>query len=169
MPRLSIPQILATQEVRRWHTRRVRREQTVAEHSAVVALLAHFLAPEDLSAEETVDLFHLALIHDAHEARFGDTPFPAKIEMARDGFDLDAHCRWSFWGGTDPYLLASDRVVDLVEVADILEAALFAQRNALEIADLVVEQAICSARARLCNAGVARVLEALGRRVEVEP
>ena len=164
--RMTPTQIMFLGEVRRWHTKVLRREQTVGEHSALVALLALYLAPEDLHGVEKAEMLELALIHDAHEMRFGDTPGPAKAELMKSGIDIDAWCRWAYWHG-DPYDQVTDRVRDLVEVADVLEAALFAQINAPLIADQVGFQAIETARARLDNRGVSMVIEALGMGVEV--
>ena len=90
----------------------------------------------------------------------------AKAELMKSGIDIDAWCRWAYWHG-DPYDQVTDRVRDLVEVADVLEAALFAQINAPLIADQVGFQAIETARAKLDNRGVSMVLEALGQGVEV--
>jgi hypothetical protein len=167
LPILTLQQSQALQDVTRWHTRRTLRHQSVLEHSALVGLVALHLVGAEFSAAEIGELLHLALLHDAHEAAYGDIPYPAKRALERDGIDIDSHCRWEFWGGRDPYQIATPRVVDALEVADVLEAALFAVRYAPEIADLVADQAVAAARARLDNVGVARVLEALGRSVEV--
>lgn len=165
---LAPEQIRAMGHVRRWHTRRVDQPQNLLEHSAGVALLALHLAGDRLGALEELDLLKLALTHDAHETRFGDLPYPAKIELLREGHDLDGHCRRTFWNGLDPYGEVSQEVLDLLEVADVLEAALWSRDNAPEICAAVAQQAIEAARVHLDNIGVARVLEALGMRVEVE-
>jgi 5'-deoxynucleotidase YfbR-like HD superfamily hydrolase len=166
---LTVMQIRALAEVRRWHTRTPRREQTVADHSEQVGRLALHLADHNLTPMEEIQVQTLSALHDAHETVFGDMPYPAKCLLESMGIDFDAICRKAFWGGMDPYDEVSVGVRNLVDVADVLEAALFAQRYLPEIADEVADQAIESARARLDNAGVARVLMALGVLVEVEP
>lgn len=175
MKTLTVAQIRALGEVRRWHTRSPRREQTVAEHSDQVGRLASLLAYPDLTPMEQIQIDTLARNHDVHETVYGDMPYPAKQLLEEMGIDFDGICRRAFWGGVDPYDEVCPRVRNLVEVADRLEAALFAQANLPEVADEVALQAIEHARARLDNVGVARVVEALGLMhglgliVEVEP
>lgn len=164
---LSPQQIQNMGSTRRWHTRRVGQEQNLLEHSAAVALLALHLAGSSLDPLQEADLLRLALIHDAHEAVFGDIPRPAKEQLAREGLDLDARCRREFHG-LDPYLEVDDAVLDLVEVADLLEAALWAQRHAPDIADLVSDQAADEAQRRLTGAQLLRAMQALGIWAEVE-
>lgn len=165
---LTVSQIRALADVRRWHTRAPLREQTVAEHSQQVGRLALYLAGSDVTPEERIQIETLANLHDAHETVYGDMPFPGKRLLEQQGIDFDAICRRAFWGGLDPYDEVMPQVRSLVEVADMLEAALFAQRNLPELADEIQDQAIACAKAHLGNAGVARVLEALGIRVEVD-
>lgn len=166
IPTLSPDQIRAMGNVRRWHTRPVNQPQNLLEHSAAVALLALHLAGDSLGSLDELDLLKLALFHDSHETRFGDLPYPAKLELAKEGHDIDAHCRWVFWNSQDPYEQVSQEVRDLVEVADVLEAALWSRDHAPEIADVVAEQALRSARLRLNHIGVVRVMRALGMDME---
>jgi len=154
---------MALGNVRRWHMVRPLHEQTVADHSARVALLARHLAPGDLHVIERAQLLELALVHDAHETRFGDIPGPAKDEMMKHEIDIDGWCRWAFWNG-DPYDRVTDRVRHLVEVADHLEGALFAQRNFPELAEQMAMKALDTARALLTDESVERVVKALSPR-----
>jgi 5'-deoxynucleotidase YfbR-like HD superfamily hydrolase len=124
---LTVPQILAQRRTRRWHTRAVTRDQSVAEHAHQVALLALHLAPEDITEGERLQILDLALLHDAHEPQFGDIPFPAKQLMSRRGLDLDAWCRRAFWGPHDPQDQAGLLARALVDAADQIEAALYAR------------------------------------------
>ena len=146
----------------RWHTRKTLSTQNLLAHSAGVALHALFLAGTDLTPSEEADLLRLALVHDAHETTYGDIPYPAKRELAALGIDIDGICRRRYWGGTDPYETVSSRVLDLVEVADVLEAATWAQENAPDIAEVVLAQAYEEAKKRLEGGPLARALEALG-------
>ena len=53
--RLLPEQIIALQRVIRWHTQGTTRQQSVAEHSAGVAQLALYLAPDSTSAADRAD------------------------------------------------------------------------------------------------------------------
>lgn len=159
-PHLSPQQIIALQHISRWHTRSTGRQQSVAEHSHQVALLALYLAPESTSVEDRLQLLQLALLHDAHEADFGDTPYPAKRALSVIGIDIDGVCRKEFWGGNDPHDQVLPHVRLLVDVADILEAALYAQQHLPAIAKQVEHQAV-QAASRLGNEGFVKVWRAL--------
>jgi len=158
---LTPQQITAMQDVKRWHTRRTRRDQSVAEHSHQVALMALYLAPDSTSNADRLQILELALVHDAHEVEFGDTPYPAKRLLEADDLDIDAHCRLMFWGKVDPYDQVAPHVRLLVDVADVLEAAIYAQRYLPEISAQVTQQAIDAGRG-LGHIGFVRVLTALG-------
>lgn len=167
---LSAQTAMDLQQVKRWHTRRVDHEQTVAAHTASMIALALALAePYDLSPADRCALMHLALVHDAHETVFGDIPYPSRMKLFEaQHMDVDRICRTEFWGGVDPYDEVTEQVRDLVEMADSLEAALWAQRYAPNLTAAVVSQAVTKAQQLLDNQGQARVLEILGIRPEVE-
>ena len=160
---LTPSQIQAMADTRRWHTRRVVREQSVAEHCHQVALLALHLAGPYLSERDRGDLLVLALLHDAHEPEFGDIPFPAKRAMEARGMDVDGACRRAFWGVEDPAVQASPHVLRLVDAADVLEAALYARRWCPgDVAHAVREQALAHVRQNLGGDPRSRALAALG-------
>lgn len=76
--------------VRRLHTARTLRQQTLAEHSWGVAMLVLELMP---SARAT--LLHWALTHDLHELETGDTPAPTKWKHpAIEDALRAAECAW---------------------------------------------------------------------------
>ena len=158
---LNPDQIMKLQDVLRWHTRHTLREQTVAGHSCAVAHLAIYLAPSSTNTEDRLQLLQLALLHDAHEAFFGDTPYPAKQAYKFLGHDVDAIGIEDFWGTNDPHAQVLPHVRLIVEVADILEAALFAQKYLPDIAAKIVQDAIDAAKG-LGNDGLFKVLDALG-------
>jgi 5'-deoxynucleotidase YfbR-like HD superfamily hydrolase len=163
---LKADQILAMQDVRRWHTRCVRRDQTVAEHSHAVALLALSLAPLDIPDSYRFQILLAGLTHDAHETQFGDTPYPAKRELAELGIDIDGVCRRAFWeasGTRDPWTWCSRMVCELVDLADIIEAALWAEKHAPDLARTVRAQALEAIRRVTFSPYVTtRALEILG-------
>jgi 5'-deoxynucleotidase YfbR-like HD superfamily hydrolase len=165
---MKLETICAMGYTRRWHTSPVLREQTLADHSAQVALLAMWLVRElEITAGEKSDLLHYALLHDAHETSFGDLPYPMKREMKTRGIDLDAACMELFWGW-DLEARFAPFAVKVVCMADRLEAALFARRWAPELADETMEVALRVAEAefgdgsQLSNTILNRVRAALG-------
>ena len=67
--------------VTRWHSVNCHRYPSIAEHSALVALYAREIAARvhpELSAEQQVLLYELALTHDLSEIVTGDMPSPIK-------------------------------------------------------------------------------------------
>ena len=67
--------------VTRWHSVNCHSYPSIAEHSALVALYAREIAARvhpDLSAEQQVTLYELALTHDLSEIVTGDMPSPIK-------------------------------------------------------------------------------------------
>jgi 5'-deoxynucleotidase YfbR-like HD superfamily hydrolase len=110
---------------------RVKRTQTLAEHSFTVALLSVLLAsllnqPSSINFE---NLLSTALLHDMHEIEFGDMPTPVKwfIESMPGGPEILAAMAAKFWGdrGVELPLAHSEKIYNLVKLADRLEAYLF--------------------------------------------
>lgn len=154
------PQLVQrARNTRRWHTQFTHQDQTLLDHGAAVALLALWLADGSLDFVEQRHLLLLALAHDLHETRFGDVPYPAKRLLKEQGIDIDQHCLEAFWQG-DPSRFLPEAVRNLVAVADLLDAALFAQANAPELADTIADQAARCARELLGSDR--KVMEALG-------
>lgn len=144
---------------RRWHTEFSHRDQTLLDHGAGVALLALWLADGSLDFVEQRHLILFSLTHDLHETRFGDVPYPAKRLLKEQGIDIDQHCLEAFWAG-DPSRFLPEAVRNLVAVADLLDAALFAQVHVPELADTTADQAASAARELLGSDR--KVMEALG-------
>ncbi len=72
--------------VTRWHSVNCHRYPSVAEHSCLVALYAREIASRvlpDMSAEDQVLLYELALMHDLSEVVTGDMPSPIKRELKK--------------------------------------------------------------------------------------
>ena len=75
--------------VTRWHSVNCHRYPSIAEHSCLVALYAREIAARvcpDLTAEDQVLLYELALTHDLSEIVTGDMPSPIKRAL-RDHFE----------------------------------------------------------------------------------
>jgi 5'-deoxynucleotidase len=79
MKPLTLYDFLRAGHIKRWHNVNTNREQTVAEHSYMVTLIAVHLAQHMIGDEKfnAAVAFH-ALFHDSPEVVLGDTPTPAK-------------------------------------------------------------------------------------------
>lgn len=132
--RLSLKDILAPAHVHRWHMIRVKRTQTLAEHSFTVALLAMKL--ESLLDREQGAVapawgaeLPLALIHDLHETEYGDMPTPAKwfFKATPEGRAMLAGMEDKFWAdrGVFDHNDFAPETKHLVKLADMMEAYLF--------------------------------------------
>ncbi len=126
--KLSGEDILAMQHLRRWHMVRVRREQTLAEHSGTVAMLAFKLArlwQPGLGWVEHAILLDRALAHDAHEVEYGDMPGIVKRVLP----DYDEKSAAEFWKkrGMKSLDVHSDFALleQAVKLADKFEGYLF--------------------------------------------
>ena len=76
---LRLQDIRVTKDVKRWHMIRVKREQNLAEHSYMVALIAGKLSEvlgQPLTEKEERDVLKLSLLHDNPEVENGDIPTP---------------------------------------------------------------------------------------------
>jgi 5'-deoxynucleotidase YfbR-like HD superfamily hydrolase len=128
--------------VHRWSVVNTTRQQTVAEHSHRVAVIAKYLAGKMEMAGRTVplvDVLWYAISHDESEALSGDIPTPMKRMVPGIADEEDR--------------MAPPPRVDLiaslvVKTADILEAALFlseelhmGNRTILKVRDDVLHRA----------------------------
>lgn len=142
---LSLKDIAAHGHVRRWHTARVRREQTLGEHVGLVAMIAmelHSIMMSDEASgftycpEQRGFLALAALHHDAPETLFGDTPSPAKSHfLQRQGFNMDRATEEDFWSRrstTPPLSNIQGHLGEILRHADLLEAWLFFRQEGLD-------------------------------------
>jgi len=120
-PNVGIYNLLRLDEVKRWHTICVGREQTVAGHSHRVATLAIEIAHR-AGLEITADFICAAMFHDAAEDIFGDIPSPAKTEYGaytEPEFSMDNHFSdMRGWNLVKEYWL-------IIKIADMMESWLF--------------------------------------------
>lgn len=123
--------------VRRWHIVQTSREQTLAEHSFAVAVIAGSLAaavrwPGLMHDTHQLRLLQWSLSHDLIEVRTGDMPTPFKraleavagpgvVEKAEDHMDRDHSGAYRLVRGTE--------VEMIVKLADQIEAIFFLQDN----------------------------------------
>lgn len=151
---LSLKDIAAHGHVRRWHTARVRREQTLGEHVGLVAMIAlelHALLMSDMASgfyygpEQRGPLVIAALHHDAPETQFGDTPSPAKAHFFQHhGFALDHATEQAFWTKREvrpPLCDMPGHLLQIVRHADLLEAWLFYRQEGLDAEKMAAIQA----------------------------
>lgn len=81
----AIETIMRMSSVKRWHMIDTRRVQTLAEHSANVALLGWYIAITSPSAFFPHPAMAIAgLLHDLDEAYTGDMPTPTKAALGKD-------------------------------------------------------------------------------------
>lgn len=119
---VGVKNLLRLDEVKRWHTISVGREQTVAGHSYRVAVLAIEIA-HHAGIVVTADFLAAALFHDAAEDVFGDTPSPAKAApwLYKDPeFELEPH----FVGEARGWNLDTVHW-QIIKLADVLESWMF--------------------------------------------
>ena len=118
--------------VTRWHSVNCHRYPSVAEHSCLVALYAREIAARvypELSSEDQVLLYELALMHDLSEVVTGDMPSPIKrtlkqvfppgespIDTLEASICPDAHAREREATESRPHIYFC------VKLADILDA-----------------------------------------------
>lgn len=134
---LTVYEQLRACHVRRWHIVQTSREQTLAEHSFAVAVIAGSLAAAMrwnglLQESGKLKLLQWALAHDIIEVRTGDMPTPFKrdleaiggkgiVEKAEDRVDADTMAAYRQIRGTE--------VETIVKLADQIEAIFFLQDN----------------------------------------
>ncbi len=138
--KLTIYDFLRIGHIKRWHNVNTTREQTVAEHSFMVALIALHLYDKIVGVKfnqgenerEVLMLLVGSMFHDAPEAAGGDTPTPAKRlirELTKDPaiFDkLDEYLmpELPYIGGKVPVGLEQ-----FIKVADKIEGYHFIHDN----------------------------------------
>lgn len=134
---LTVYEQLRACHVKRWHIVQTSREQTLAEHSFAVAVIAGSLAAAMrwnglLQESGKLKLLQWALAHDIIEVRTGDMPTPFKrdleaiggkgiVEKAEDRVDADTMAAYRQVRGTE--------VETIVKLADQIEAIFFLQDN----------------------------------------
>ena len=134
---LTVYEQLRACHVKRWHIVQTSREQTLAEHSFAVAVIAGSLAAAMrwkglLQDTGKLKLLQWALAHDIIEVRTGDMPTPFKrdleavggkgiVEKAEDRVDADTMAAYRQVRGTD--------IETIVKLADQIEAIFFLQDN----------------------------------------
>ena len=117
IPNLTVHEKLLMCSIKRWHMVSTTRDQTLAEHSYGVMLIAMEIAEcSNIDPRKVVDL---ALYHDIDEVRTGDISPPAKLFMREQGYDPDSLVADN--GDVKPRW----DIVYMVKAADFIESILF--------------------------------------------
>lgn len=136
--RLTAYDQLRACHVRRWHIVQVRREQTLAEHSFAVAVIAGSLANKmrfDALADPRValELLLTSLTHDLPEVKTGDTPTPFKRALeavSYPGVVEKAEAHLGLVPDPDSRSVSPECAM-IVKLADLIEAVFFLRDNAI--------------------------------------
>ena len=147
---LTLHQLLRCRHVKRWHIVRVARDQTVAEHSWAVTMIARHLCDRlglFLSPSDMLMMVEWSLMHDATETVIGDLPTPTSEVVGRWMRDKEMAISTA-WGVRHAWASsAMDGLpLEIVKMADIIEAISFLDDDAVGAHAERVELAL---RARL--------------------
>jgi len=120
---MEIHDILRAADVTRWHIVRTIKDQSVAEHSFNVCMIARAIAKEANIADE--DITKAALAHDLDEVLLGDIPTVIKERVRDGGVNIN-----------DLYQKVTGRTLtsnmqDVLRVSDRLEAYWWIKTNGL--------------------------------------
>lgn len=156
---LSTYEQLRACHVKRWHIVQTSREQTLAEHSFAVAVIAGSLAAAMkykglLHHSLQLKLLQWSLSHDIIEVRTGDMPTPFKrfleqvggkgiVEKAEDLVDSDTAGAGRVVKGTE--------IETIVKLADQIEAIFFLQDNGVGAHAIQVLDGLRSILAEMVN------------------
>lgn len=126
---LSVDDIINQAHLRRWHQVKMNREQTLAEHQYLVAMLAGKILKDCGGPQSQIDAtIAYALLHDFHETEMiGDlasNPLARRHADKTAGYDLSHAMQEGFWKPRIgmPLEAVNPTVHQLVGVADKLEA-----------------------------------------------
>lgn len=117
-----IEMIARVSSVKRWHIISTTRQQTLAEHLALVAMLAGEIARR--LGRQPTEYVQWGLYHDAAEVFLGDPPSPAKTEEHREREYEVLH---SF-----AIPIPSVAIQDIVKICDLAEALRFIRTHKVD-------------------------------------
>ena len=133
---MTLYDFLRAGHVKRWHIVNVVRDQTMADHGYMVALIALNLFDQQVGVrddlEGTLRLLLAALFHDSTEIRTGDLPTPGKNLIREFVGDPEFFDKLEFEIMPEiPYLKGhiSAALEMFVKMADAIEAAHFIREN----------------------------------------
>lgn len=130
-PTLGLADKLRAGHVKRWHLINTSRDQTLAEHAYMVAVIAVQLYRQMSCTIGGLPPHFLeaALMHDASEVRTGDIPTPGKkLIKAFAGDGVFDEIDEVLWGGAGMPHMNPD-YYKYIHVADLIEAATWIREN----------------------------------------
>lgn len=136
---LNMQDIARSGHVTRWHSVRCARNQTLAEHHYLVAMIARELMTRllggNLPAETRLQVLEYALIHDTPELIMGDLPSPLKRRIAEISGNEDPLSRIEHEIAPDiterKFMLQGTALAFIVKIADLLDACLFIREEGI--------------------------------------
>ena len=131
---LGLPDIYRSQHVKRWHIVHTARQQTVAEHSYMVAMISMHLVHEmekksgPFQTISKLDILKWSLMHDLPEVIMGDAVSPVK-RLAKDEFDrvemqVDPYLKWYEQN-------LPEHIKAIVKTADYIDALKYLQTEGI--------------------------------------
>jgi len=140
---MKIADLIRTSYVKRWHIVDLSKEQSVAEHSALVA----FIAVDLIRKTDGIDSAHMlgavwwALYHDVNEVILGDPPGNLKLTPGfKDVYDkLASH----YCPGVSSMDVPIE-VVQAVKISDLIESIRYIRRYGVGIESTFIEEDIYS-------------------------
>lgn len=137
-PRLGIADLLRAQHVKRWTTVQLSHDQSLAEHSFNVAILAMELASRIFKDVEDVNsVGAYALAHDVDEIITGDIPTPTKRRLQEvspkvdDLLTTNSRAASVFLEETEHLDLVMKR--EIIKIADAIETAFHVKQFAVGV------------------------------------
>ncbi len=136
---LSFKDLARVGHVTRWHSVRVGRQQTLAEHHYLVAMLTNKLAKDilNVSDSERLNMVEYAMWHDLPEILLGDLPSPLKRRVAQlcsggpnplDILEQQA-APWLF--NQKKKLQEKPEQAIIVKLADLIDAIVFIEQEGM--------------------------------------
>lgn len=121
---IGIADKLRALDVIRWNMVPTLRQQSLAEHTFMVALIAEHISNElGLGANKTI---HMALYHDLEEVMTGDIPSPTKAKLKEAGVNFGSAGPFNQLGYWDEGALPRD--IAIVKAADYIADIIFLRR-----------------------------------------
>lgn len=132
---LTLKDTYRATDVNRWQIVKTQRQQSVAEHSFQVALIASRLCDLlDLSEEIRCRVVWYSLVHDLPEVLTGDLSTPLKRMLGTEAMDKLKAFEDTITVAGRPIALGQGKTPDVirlvVKVADLIEAVAFLEQNA---------------------------------------
>ena len=122
-PRNPINDLYRLADIKRWHIVRTSQDQSVAEHSYFVTLLAMRIA--SVIGAPIGQIVHYALLHDAEECWTGDIPSPVKHSMGESTLPIR-----EMMG--DMFIEPNSLTKTIVKICDIAESIKFLNKFAAD-------------------------------------